>query len=310
MADSDCRECKRFTVKIYDSGCGDVICGECGLVLEARLIDEGQEWRTFSDTGSSQGGARAERANPHEELETRIVRQDGKCGLDSRGHRPFLPREHENSESRGKREVFTAVARVADVIGLNNDSVVFDTKTMAVECLSSLTRHRYDKVEIAAACMYHCCKMQGVPVQPQDFIRAIDSASADGRGRKKSVHRKSTESRFSACYKAATSSSNTKNVFIRGENYVNMYGSMLGLERRQTAKVKDLYDKVKDATVGGGSVLNAVAACLVHVARIAHESSPIEQRAVLGRVSQVTGIGRDTISKTLRDLAEKLTQTM
>lgn len=34
---------------VVDHSAGDTVCSECGLVLEARSIDETSEWRTFAD---------------------------------------------------------------------------------------------------------------------------------------------------------------------------------------------------------------------------------------------------------------------
>lgn len=43
-----CPECKKVTAFVSDHSAGDTICTECGLVVEARVIDETSEWRTFS----------------------------------------------------------------------------------------------------------------------------------------------------------------------------------------------------------------------------------------------------------------------
>ncbi|KAF9592782.1 hypothetical protein IFM89_017352 [Coptis chinensis] len=49
-----CSDCKKTTVVVLDHSSGDTICCECGLVLEARYIDETSEWRTFeNDTNNS-----------------------------------------------------------------------------------------------------------------------------------------------------------------------------------------------------------------------------------------------------------------
>lgn len=49
MSDTYCPECKRNTEVVCDHAAGDTVCSECGLVLEARSIDETSEWRTFAD---------------------------------------------------------------------------------------------------------------------------------------------------------------------------------------------------------------------------------------------------------------------
>ena len=49
-----CRNCAKPTAIIEDHSQGDLVCTECGLVLESRVVDESSEWRTFSD--SDKGG--------------------------------------------------------------------------------------------------------------------------------------------------------------------------------------------------------------------------------------------------------------
>lgn len=68
-----CRNCKKTPANIVDdpSG-GNVICGDCGLVLSDHIIDERSEWRTFAnddqngDDPSRVGGVTNE-LNPYEE---------------------------------------------------------------------------------------------------------------------------------------------------------------------------------------------------------------------------------------------------
>ena len=44
-----CRDCKDQVPNIVeDFSAGDLICGNCGLVLGNRIIDTRSEWRTFA----------------------------------------------------------------------------------------------------------------------------------------------------------------------------------------------------------------------------------------------------------------------
>ena len=48
----DCPECREDTKILIDERQGVVLCRNCGLVLENEVIDESQEWRSFSDSSS------------------------------------------------------------------------------------------------------------------------------------------------------------------------------------------------------------------------------------------------------------------
>ena len=50
-----CSQCKVQTTLVEDHAQGDLICTECGLVVESRTIDECSEWRTFSDSDKAGG---------------------------------------------------------------------------------------------------------------------------------------------------------------------------------------------------------------------------------------------------------------
>lgn len=48
-----CKECKRPTNVVHDHAAGDMVCVECGLVVEAYVIDDTSEWRTFANESNS-----------------------------------------------------------------------------------------------------------------------------------------------------------------------------------------------------------------------------------------------------------------
>ena len=50
----DCPECRDDTRILIDERQGVVLCRNCGLVLENEVIDESQEWRSFSDSTSAE----------------------------------------------------------------------------------------------------------------------------------------------------------------------------------------------------------------------------------------------------------------
>ena len=49
MSDAFCSDCKKNTEVVFDHSAGDMLCSECGLVLESHSIDETSEWRTFAN---------------------------------------------------------------------------------------------------------------------------------------------------------------------------------------------------------------------------------------------------------------------
>ncbi|MHA1131158.1 MAG: TFIIB-type zinc ribbon-containing protein, partial [Candidatus Helarchaeota archaeon] len=46
MDDTICTECGSNNI-IHDTSRGEMICGDCGLVIEEHIIDQGPEWRAY-----------------------------------------------------------------------------------------------------------------------------------------------------------------------------------------------------------------------------------------------------------------------
>ena len=45
-----CPECLKKTNIIFDYNTGDIICGECGLVISEKIIDQGPGWRAYNSS--------------------------------------------------------------------------------------------------------------------------------------------------------------------------------------------------------------------------------------------------------------------
>ncbi|CAG8664978.1 2756_t:CDS:1 [Funneliformis caledonium] len=76
----ECRNSQANLIEKYSSG--DIVCGDCGLVLAARIIDTRSEWRTFSgdDNDPSRVGAAADPLLKDSALKT-IISSKGRKGL-------------------------------------------------------------------------------------------------------------------------------------------------------------------------------------------------------------------------------------
>ncbi len=49
ISDTVCPECGNNLNTIYDKAQGEIICGNCGLIILDHLIDQGPEWRTYEN---------------------------------------------------------------------------------------------------------------------------------------------------------------------------------------------------------------------------------------------------------------------
>lgn len=111
-----CPDCKVYPANIMeDFSAGDTVCGDCGLVLSARIIDNRSEWRNFANDES--GGDDPSRVGKAQgafdmgpELQTSISFGDG--GQRSRE----LNRAHGKTvEEKGSKTLAESTARIAQI---------------------------------------------------------------------------------------------------------------------------------------------------------------------------------------------------
>ena len=157
-----CKNCNVPTAIIEDHQQGDLVCTECGLVLEQGVIDETSEWRTFSD--SDKGGADPSRtAGPtnrmlaHGGLGTSIGRNpDGT-------YNQTLTRLHNRGANPDKALIaaFGKINELADHLGVT--SVVkdgaCDVYRMVVKPGVSIAGKSQNAM--FAACLYISCRQEG-----------------------------------------------------------------------------------------------------------------------------------------------------
>lgn len=157
-----CEKCKVPTAIIEDHQQGDLVCTECGLVLESRVIDESSEWRTFSD--SDKGGADPSRtAGP-----TNRMLSGGGLGT-SIGKNPdgtynqTLTRLHNSGRNpdRPMLAAFGKINELADHLGMT--SVVKDGACDIFRMVVKPGQPMLGKSLNAmyAACLYISCRQEG-----------------------------------------------------------------------------------------------------------------------------------------------------
>jgi len=104
-----CPECRDPNPNIVEEfGSGDLVCGNCGLVLGDRIVDTRSEWRTFAndegDDPSRVGAASDPLMEGMEQLDTVISFRDGGSGI----ARELQRAASRSQNSRSERNLLTA----------------------------------------------------------------------------------------------------------------------------------------------------------------------------------------------------------
>ncbi|TIA90838.1 hypothetical protein E3P99_01367 [Wallemia hederae] len=161
-----CPECQIPNPNVVEEfSSGDLVCGDCGLVLGDKVVDTRSEWRTFAndegDDPSRVGAASNPLLDGVDEFETMISSRDGNSGISRELQRAAAKSSHGRSE-RSLMNAFRDISSMADQISLPRS-------------IADIAKQLYKRVDeerllrgkstdaIIAACIFIACRQAGVP---------------------------------------------------------------------------------------------------------------------------------------------------
>ncbi|KAK4392472.1 Transcription initiation factor IIB-2 [Sesamum angolense] len=275
MSDTYCTDCKRNTEVVFDHAAGDTVCSECGLVLEARSIDETSEWRTFADdSGDHDPNRVGGPVNPllgDAALSTVISRAaNGSNGdasmarLQNRGGDP----------DRAIVLAFKTISNMADRL-----SLVTTIKDRASEIYKRLedqkcTRGR-NLEALVAACIYIACRQEGKPRTVKEICSIVAGATKKEIGRAKEFIVKQLKRRF--CSNLGMSNEEVKAVqetvqksgdFDIRRSPISIAAAIIFMITQLSDSKKPLRDISIATTVAEGTIKNAYKDLYPHAAKI------------------------------------------
>ena len=156
-----CSQCKVQTTLVEDHAQGDLICTECGLVVESRTIDECSEWRTFSDSDKAGG-------DPSRTVGATNNMLSGGGLSTTIGRNPdgtfnqTLTRLHnrEGNPDKVLMAAFSQIGDMADRMAMNQTIKSGACELYKVVTSSHSTQGK-SSVAMFAACLYIACRQEG-----------------------------------------------------------------------------------------------------------------------------------------------------
>ncbi|EFI27766.1 transcription initiation factor IIB [Coprinopsis cinerea okayama7 len=161
-----CPECKDPNPNIVEEfGSGDLVCGNCGLVLGDRVIDTRSEWRTFAndegDDPSRVGAASDPLLEGIEQLDTVISFRDGGSGI-ARELQRAASRSQNNRSERNLLTAFRDISNWCDQFSL--PKTISDIAKQLYKRADEEKLLRGKPVEaVIAACIFIACRKAHVP---------------------------------------------------------------------------------------------------------------------------------------------------
>ncbi|XP_010934190.1 transcription initiation factor IIB isoform X1 [Elaeis guineensis] len=316
MADgSFCPDCKRSTEVVFDHSAGDMVCSECGLVLEAHSIDETSEWRTFANESAENDPVRVGGpSNPlltDGGLSTVISKPNGVQG-------DFLSSSLGRWQTRGSNPdrslilAFRTIANMADRLGL-----VATIKDRAneiykkVEDLKSIRGRNQDA--ILAACLYIACRQEDRPRTVKgmadillqvssEFIMwgvlhqlpyfQIEICSVANGAAKKEIGRakeyivKQLEVEMGQSMEMGT---------IHAGDFLRRFCSHLGMSNQAVKAAQEAVQKSEELDIRR-SPISIAAAVIYMITQLSEEKKPLRD------ISLATGVAESTIRNSYKDL--------
>ncbi|KAJ3677226.1 hypothetical protein LUZ60_002950 [Juncus effusus] len=159
-----CSDCKKQTEVVSDHAAGDMVCTECGLVLESHSIDETSEWRTFGEDSNSRDPSRV--GSPTNPLLTdgglyTVISKPAGAKSDFPSGSLGRMQNRESDSDRALLSSFGKISNMGDRLGL-----VTTIKDRAKKIYAKLDKKSIkskNQNALIAACLYNACKQEGKP---------------------------------------------------------------------------------------------------------------------------------------------------
>ena len=238
-----------------ESGGGETVCGDCGLVLSADHIDHGPEWRSFADddTDPKRTGAPLTRSRHDKGLSTEIGRSTRVKGR-KRRRLARMRRQHNRARIATKRDrnqvyAFTEIRRLTSSLSLPER--IRDHACSLFDSAQSEDLLRGRSLEgFAAACVYAACRVAGVS---RTVGEVADAAKA-------------TRDEQTAAYDAINRELGLPVAPIDPTEYLPRFASRLDLGDEVERRAREYVTEAADRGIAAGRNPGGVAAACLYTA--------------------------------------------
>ncbi|KAJ3412504.1 transcription initiation factor IIB [Chytridiales sp. JEL 0842] len=274
-----CKDCKNPVPNIVEEFAqGDLVCGDCGLVLGNRIVDTRSEWRTFSnsddagDDPSRVGAAGDALLGGNNHLEsTTISKRDGGSGMAKE-----LSRIHGKiSTVKGEKSLlanFKDIQAMSERIGLAR--VVVDSAKQLFKKVEDEKILRGKSVDaIKASCIYLACREHHVTRTFKE-ICALTNVSKKEIGR---------------CYKLLQPLFETPMNQVSLDSLISRFASEIELQESVRNLALQFAVKTTEAGIlAGKSTISLVAASLYFAVCLSETPKPASEVARIAGCTEAT----------------------
>jgi len=285
-----CPECGSKKL-IYDEQKGEIICSECGLVIEEKMIDLGQEWRQAKEgEKKGRGGAPLTMQKFDRGLTTNIgeVSDIYQLGSEKRIRKFFRLKKWQERVStsieRNLRLAMAELRRVASYLDLPNFVKEEAARIYNLVLQRGLVRGRSMEA-VVAACIYAACRSSNIP-------RTLDEISSASDVERKEIGR---------TYRFITRKLGIKISPSSPKDYIARFASVLHLSPKTQSDALRILKKAESSELTSGRGPAGIAAAALYVAALLNDEKRTQRE-----VADVAGITEVTIRNRYKELLDKL----
>lgn len=285
-----CPECNS-THLIYDDNRGELLCGDCGLLIEEKMVDTTHELRSFDKSEKkSRGGAPISMQKFDKGLTTNIGEISDIYRLDSSQQtRKYLRLKKwqervSTSIERNLRLAMSELRRVASFLEL--PSVVKDEAARIYNFVLQRGLVRGRSMEsVIAACIYAACRSYNIP-------RTLDEISNASEVERKEIGR---------TYRYIIRKINLKMTPSSPKDYISRFSSTLHLSPASQNEALKILDRAEISELTSGRGPAGIAAAALYVSALLNDEKKTQRE-----VADVAGITEVTIRNRYKELLDRL----
>jgi len=286
-----CPECGGINL-FWNKEKGEIICKDCGLVVEDKMIDFTQEWRDFD---SEEGDRRRRSGAPmtytqyDQGLGTEVGIKSDLRNLNKKERNKFfrLRKWQYRISTAIERNLKLALAelkRVASYLKLPKSVEEEAARIYTLAVQRGLVRGRSMESVVAGA-LYAACRRHEVP-------RTLDELSEASGIEKKEIGR---------TYRFVTRELGIKIMPSNPSDYIARFASALKLSPETQSKAVEILDMAQEAELTSGRGPTGIAAASLYVSSLMHGEKRTQRE-----VADVAGVTEVTIRNRYKELLDKL----
>jgi len=285
-----CPECGSVSLT-YDDQKGEIICNECGLIIEEKMVDTGQDIGGQFDKADKKGrgGAPMSIQKFDKGLTTNVGEISDIYRLEAGSTRKFLrlKKWQERVSTSIERNLRLAMAELRRVASfLNLPSVVRDESSRVYNFVLQRGLVRGRSMEsVIAACIYAACRSYNIP-------RTLDEIASASDVERKEIGR---------TYRFIVRKLKIKVTPSSPKDYISRFSSILHLSPKAQNESLKILKKADISELTSGRGPAGVAAAALYVAALMNDEKKTQRE-----VADVAGITEVTIRNRYKELIEQL----